>query len=181
MELNMNIKISRSFPFIVILVSLAVFALLLFQQNSVISVKAQSPSCTDPLTGAQCTPTPPARCGVPGLPDCPSTQPNNTPTKVRVVIYRPTITPTPVPTITPIPTATLVPTATFVPTFTKVFVPPVLQKIPNLISKFGLPQGLVSMLPPWMQPDNIKVTDIEITQAIQCLHNPSCPDNSVPL
>jgi hypothetical protein len=32
-----------------------------------------------------------------------------------------------------------------------------------------------------MQSDNLKVTDIEITQAIQCLHNPNCSDNSVPL
>jgi hypothetical protein len=32
-----------------------------------------------------------------------------------------------------------------------------------------------------MMPDNLKVTDLEITQGIQCLHNPGCPDNSVAL
>jgi hypothetical protein len=30
-------------------------------------------------------------------------------------------------------------------------------------------------------PDNIKLTDLEITQAVQCLHDANCPDNSVPL
>ncbi len=37
------------------------------------------------------------------------------------------------------------------------------------------------MLPSWLSPNNIKMTDLEITQAIQCLHNPTCPDNSVAL
>jgi hypothetical protein len=36
-------------------------------------------------------------------------------------------------------------------------------------------------LPPWMQPVNLQVTDLEITQVIQCMHNLQCADNSVPL
>ncbi len=36
-------------------------------------------------------------------------------------------------------------------------------------------------LPKWLQPPNLQVTDIEITQVIQCMHNLLCPDNSVPI
>lgn len=39
----------------------------------------------------------------------------------------------------------------------------------------------MALLPSWLSPYNIKITTLEITQAVQCLHNPSCPDNSVPL
>jgi len=168
------------------------FAVILFQAFSVTPVAAQTAPCVDPFTGAACTPTPPPNCGLPGLPPC-GNPPDNTPT--RVVVYptrppRPTSTPsatattiftstataTPTDTVTPIPTSTPFPSPTPKPPL-----PPLLAPLPNLIGLFHPPESLVSMLPDWLSPDNIKMTDVEITQAIQCLHNPSCPDNSVAL
>jgi len=168
------------------------FAVILFQAFSVTPVAAQTAPCVDPFTGAACTPTPPPNCGLPGLPPC-GNPPANTPTKVFIYPTRPplptstpsatattvstsTATSTPTDTVTPIPTSTPFPSPTPKPPL-----PPLLAPLPKLIGLFHPPESLVSMLPPWLSPDNIKMTDLEITQAIQCLHNPSCPDNSVAL
>jgi hypothetical protein len=201
----MNMRSHRSLAFIVIMLVLFVSVFIGFQESPVFSVNAQTSGCVDP-TGAPCTPTPTTgpTCGLPGLPPCPTQPANNTPTSqlplptrkpiathtptptstsTPTPTYTPTSTPTPTPqpTITTNPTATLVPTSTFQPTPQKISIPPVFNWIPSLISLIKPPPSMTALLPPWMQPDNIKVTDIEITQAIQCLHNPSCPDNSVPL
>jgi hypothetical protein len=104
---------------------------------------------------------------------------------------RPTLSPTFTPTATEIPSATSVPTieptVTLIPSetpFPTPTQPPVnlfVKPFVNLISFLQPPPNFVIQLPSWMQPDNIKVTDLEITQAIQCLHNPDCADNSVAL
>ena len=184
---NLGSVISLSAVFIMVFL-----AAILIPAFNPAPVAAQTAPCVDPFTGAACTPTPPPNCGYPGLPPC-NNPPDNTPT--RVVVYptrppRPTSTPSPTATsiststatstitatITPIPTSTPVPSPTPKPPL-----PPLLAPLPNLIGLFHPPESLVSMLPPWLSPYNIKVTDVEITQAIQCLHNPTCPDNSVAL
>jgi hypothetical protein len=53
--------------------------------------------------------------------------------------------------------------------------------ITTLIGKFAPDPQLTAPLPPWIQPPNIEMTAVEITQVIQCFHNLQCPDNSVPL
>jgi hypothetical protein len=170
--------------------SLLVLAVLIIQASLAVPVAAQTQPCVDPLTGAQCTPTQPSpNCGLPGLPACDNPPANPAPT--RVVIYptrpplptstpsptsSPTVTATPTATITPIPTGTPFPSPTPKPAL-----PPLLAPLPNLIGLFHPPLNVVAQLPPWLSPYNIKVTDLEITQAIQCLHNSGCADNSVAL
>ncbi len=173
----MKLKSTRSLWFTFVLVSSIIALVLLLQQSNLPSVKAQS-SCTL----AACTPTTPP-CGLPGTPPCggqpviPTEPPTHTP--------RPTSTPTntPTQTITPTPTSTITPisTSTLIPSPTSKSYPPMLKSIPNFIGRLHVPDNTVSLLPPWMQPDNIKITDLEITQAVQCLHNSNCADNSVSL
>jgi hypothetical protein len=176
----MNAK-SQKLTFIhVLIIFIILVTVLLFQQGAVQTVAAQTQGCTDPLTGAQCTDTPRPTCGQPGLPPCGGNPAPNTPTDT----FRPRPTRTPSPTITPTPTSTItpIPTSTLLPTPTVKFNPPYVKQITNIIGGFHLPfDPSVIQLPSWMQPDNIKVTDIEITQAVQCLHNAGCPDNSVAL
>ncbi len=85
------------------------------------------------------------------------------------------------PTNTPTPTLTLVPTPTPLPVPTK---PPpgfLVDLVTTFIGKFHPDPVSMEPLPKWMQPPNLQVTDLEITQVIQCLHNLQCSDNSVPL
>jgi hypothetical protein len=147
---------------------------------------AQTGGCVNPLTGAACTDTPGPTCGLPGLPACnnpppeiptvrPTPRPTFTRTATPTVTLTPTVTPSPSDTITIIPTYTPNPSPTSKP------ISPLLNPITGLISLFHPPANVVELLPPWLQPDNLAITDVEITQGIQCLHNPDCPDNSVPL
>jgi hypothetical protein len=53
--------------------------------------------------------------------------------------------------------------------------------ITTFIGKFHPDPVSMEPLPSWMQPPNLQLTDLEITQVIQCMHNLLCPDNSVPL
>jgi hypothetical protein len=178
-KINLRSALSISSVFFLI-----VLAVIIFQAFTAVPVAAQTTSCVDPFTGAECTPTPPPNCGLPGLPPCGRPH-SNTPTRVFVYPTRPpvptstsspTITPTPTETVTPIPTSTPFPSPTPKPPL-----PPLLAPLPNLIGLFHPPLNLVAKLPAWLSPYNIKMTDLEITQAVQCLHNPDCPDNSVAL
>ena len=120
-----------------------------------------------------------------GLPvPCPK-KPTKTPTR------RPTRTPTPTSSPTATSTPTVTPTATasitLVPTHTPPPIPSqpppsqLVDLITTLIGKFHPDPVSVEPLPKWMQPPNLALTDIEIVQVIQCIHNLECPDNSVPL
>jgi hypothetical protein len=191
--LRIGLQIGSVFVFLTVIV-------ILLQIFTATPVAAQtSDPCIDPFTGGYiCTftpPPPPPRCGVPGTPPC-----GDPPTSIPTVKYvRPTLTPTstssPTPTSTSTPTATVTPVDTLTPTATITLIPtstlvpsptpkpsiPILRQIPKLIGLFHPPSDLVALLPSWLSPYNIKLTDLEITQAIQCLHNVKCPDNSVPL
>jgi hypothetical protein len=193
-------KITRAM-FIISIIFVILFAFAILELSPATPVVAQSAPCTDPLTGAACTPTPvvrrasPTPVGRPTSTNAPRptvpprpTQVPATPTEIYV---RPTLSPTFTPTATEIPSATsvptiaptvtLIPSPTPFPTPTQVPVNPFVKPFVNLISLLQPPPNVVIQLPSWMQPDNIKVTDLEITQAIQCLHNPDCADNSVAL
>jgi len=149
-----------------ILIFLALIAFFLVQQETVLPAKAQTQPCG--LPGTPPCKKPPARKTATNSPLPPPTRtPTNTPT--------PTITLTPTETITTIPTSTPLPTPTPKPSI------PLLQPIPKMIGLLHIPDNTVIQLPPWLMPDNLKITDLEITQGIQCLHNANCPDNSVAL
>ena len=192
-----NLKVALSFGSAFVFLT---FIVIIAQILTATPVAAQTAGCVDPFTGAECTPTPvPPTCGIPGTPPCESSS-TSTPT---VKYVRPTLTPTatasPTPTNTPTVTTTatlaststsnptvtatitLIPTSTQIPSPTPKPSIPVLGQIPKLIGFFHPQEGLVALLPPWLSPINIKLTDLEITQVIQCLHNSTCPDNSVPL
>jgi hypothetical protein len=182
---------SKSNLVIVIFIFIILAAALLIQFGTVQTVVAQS-GCVDPFTGAQCTDTPPS-CGLPGLPPC-----NNPPadTATAVIIY-PTRPPIPTATATPTVTSTATSTATFTPfptrpsaptsaptiapTVTLVVIPtakptPKPGFIPQLVLKLPPPPPFLVALAP--RP-NFEAVKVEITQAIQCLNNPNCPDNAV--
>ncbi len=145
-------------------------------------VYAQAGCVTDPAGGPTCEPPPPQE-----------EKPTKTPRpRPPVSTFTPTMTPTPTcdlttgigcPTSTPssTPTLTLVPTATLLPTPAKTPPSPLVDLITTIIGKFAPDPELTAPLPPWMQPPNIELTGLEITQVIQCFHNLQCPDNSVPL
>ncbi len=170
---------------VAILVGLA-FVMLEFQS---IPAAAQ---CVDPSTGAACTDTPGPTCGLPGLPACdtpvpprPTARPTLRPTftKTATSSFTPSVTPSFTATIPPNPTdtITLIPTSTPFPSPTPKPSSPLLNPITNLIGLFHPSANDMQWLPKWLLPDNLAITDVEITQGIQCLHNPDCPDNSVPL
>jgi hypothetical protein len=189
----MSNQSSRSNLFIVLFIIVILSAALLFQFGAVQTVTAQT-GCVDPFTGAQCTDTPPT-CGLPGLPPC-NNPPADSPTAVIIYPTRPPIpTATATPTVTstatstttftPFPTRPPVPTSTphtastpsVVPTVNPTAVPtPKPGFIPQLVLKLPPPPPFLVALAP--QP-NFEAIKIEITQAIQCLGNPNCPDNSV--
>ena len=172
---------------------LLLLVLIIMQASGAAPVSAQTLPCVDPATGAECTPTPPSpTCGIPGLPPCdnptaipPTDIPANTPVPVFIPpTFTPTvtITPTTVSIIPTLPEVTPIPTGTPFPTPTPKAVPPfMLAPLPNLIGLLHPPESLVAKLPAWLSPFNIKLSAIEITQGIQCMHDPNCPDNSVPL
>ncbi len=170
---------------VAILIGLA-FVMLEFQSTPAAA------QCVDPATGAICTDVPGPTCGLPGLPACdtpvppkPTKRPTLRPTftKTATSSFTPTATPSFTATITPEPTdtITLIPTGTPYPSPTPKPTSPLLHPITNLIGLFHPPANVVELLPSWLQPDNLAITDVEITQGIQCPHNPDCPDNSIPL
>ncbi len=165
-----------------LLAFLLILAFVIVQQTFVTSVKAQSPGCVNQQTGAACTNTPPPQCGLPGVPACvrpPNQRATDTPipppTRTPTQTHTPSITPSPTNTITLIPTVTWYPSPTPKP-FNYVA-----KSIPNFLGLVHIPDSISAPLPSWLQPDNIQVTDVEITQAVQCLHDPNCSDNSVAL
>lgn len=162
----MGIKHSKSMLFPIMVIFLTLSGFLLLQQSSVIPAKAQ----TQP-------------CGLPGTLPCkkPPSRPTATDTPIPLPTHTPTNTPTPTITPTSTSTITLIPTSTPIPSPTPKSIPPIVKIIPHVVGYLHPSIDTVAQLPSWMAPDNIKVTDIEITQAVQCLHNPDCADNSVTL
>ncbi len=185
----------NSIPMLFIIAILS--AVLVIQFGAIQTVAAQT-DCVDPFTGAQCTPTSPGpTCGLPGLPPCNNPPPADTATAVIIYPTRtplPSATSTPTATATATPTATLVPTRPPVPTHTPVTPSPIPSITPTVVPsavptpKPGFIPQLVLKLPPpppfmiAMAPHpNFEAFKVEITQAIQCINNPNCPDNSVQL
>jgi len=156
---------------------------------------------------APCTdtpPPPPPPCGSPGGPTCepppqeegPVDTPRPRATHPPTATTAPSATATPTasptcdvttgigcPTSTPsfTPTITLVPTSTAFPTPTKLPPSPLVELITTFVGKLFPDPESMAPVPAWMQPPNLEVTDLEITQVIQCMHNLLCSDNSVPL
>jgi len=157
----------------------AAIALLALHAPSV----AQAQACIDPTTGLECTPMPPS-CGLPGLPDCPPPNQEPEPTRPRPTA-RPTATATASPTVTSTPTTTPTLTATLPPSPTPTVtptakpVPPIIDLFGETIAIFNPSPKTIELIPSWMAPPNIEVEAAEVTQAIQCLHNLECADNSV--
>jgi hypothetical protein len=126
-----------------------------------------------------------AQCGLPGTPPClPPRRPTKTPTP-RPTRIPPTATASPTITETPTVTASATPTRTpsSTPTVTPTAnpIPPFIDWVGKALKPLNPPVEVIQMVPSWMMPPNIKVEAVEITQAIQCLHNLECADNSVPL
>jgi hypothetical protein len=183
---------SKSNLIVVLFIFIILAAALLFQFGAAQTVVAQT-GCVDPFTGAQCTDTPPT-CGLPGLPDCGGNPPSNSPTAVVIYPTRPpvrtattTSTLTATTTFTPFPPRPTLPTSTpftvSSPTVTPVVIPtakptPVPGFIPQMVLKLPPPPPFLIALAP--RP-NFEVIKVEITQAIQCLNNPNCADNTVEL
>ena len=171
----MNNQTSRSKLITALFIVVILTTVLLFQFGAVQAVRGQ----TD--------------CGLPGQPPC-DNPPANSPTAVIIYPTRPpaptaTFTPTVTvtPTVTPVPTRPPVPTSTpitaSVPTVTPTVNPtarptPKPGFIPQLVINLPQPPPFLIALAP--RP-NIEVINVEITQAIQCLGNSNCPDNSLRL
>jgi hypothetical protein len=120
-----------------------------------------------------------------GLPvPCPK-KPTKTPTRRPTRTFTPTSSPTATftPTVTPTPTSTitLVPTATPYPTPSQPPPPFLVDLITTFVGKFHPDPISMEPLPSWLQPVNLQVDDVEITQAVQCMDNLQCADNSVPM
>ena len=141
------------------------------------SVEPAYAQCGDPAGGPTCPPVKrPTKTPSPRPTRVRTTTPTSTPTcDLTTGIGCPTSTPSSTPTITLIPTSTPFPTPTIMPPS------PLVDLITSVVSKFNPEPDLVVQMPPWMQPPNIEVTGVEITQVIQCFHNLQCSDNSVPL
>ena len=164
------------------------------------SEPANAQGCFDPLGQPIPCPTEPPTCGLPGLPACPGGGDDDDDAPTKTPRPRPTSTPTPTPshTATPTcdvttgigcpspthsstPTITLVPTHTPIPTPTKLPPSPLVELITTFVGKLFPDPESMAPVPAWMQPPNLEVTALEITQVIQCMHNLQCSDNSVPL
>ncbi len=155
---------------------------------SSIDVAHAQTDCIDPATGAPCTPTPGPTCGVAGMPPCEQPPPPSKPEPTNTPRPRPTRTPTPTATFTSTPTVlylpTLPPWPTLVPGITPQPTPTLRPSITGLITTvknnaLKKPSPFIR----WVLSEGnlFTITNAEITQAIQCLDNPNCPDNSVPL
>ena len=152
------------------------------------------PNCLPCEVTQSCTPVPPPQeCG----PNNPCTQeppPNPTRRPTPVPTATPTATPSatasPSPTASPsqapsaTPTASATPVPTITPTPTRAGFSGWVSSIRDTIGGIFEGTGVLLAIPtrtPTPVPVDIEIVKIEITQGIQCLNNPDCPDNSVTL